>query len=81
MHKRLKERLETRVNPCFQKNQFLFLLKIIFLYVLDRFDTLISKIIFKNKKYYFDAFRYEKHFEKQLQPHSRTSSKTITLLL
>jgi hypothetical protein len=77
MHKRLKERLETRVNPCFQKNQFLFLLKIIFLYVLDRFDALISKIIFKNKKYYFDAFQHEK----QLQPHSRTSPKTITLLL
>jgi hypothetical protein len=35
---------------------------------LDRFDALISKIIFKKlKKYHFDAFRHEKHFEKQPQ--------------
>jgi hypothetical protein len=66
-----KERLETRVNPHFQKIK-LFLLKNNFLYVLDRFDTLISKIIFKNKKkHHFDAFRHEKHFEKQPQPHSQ----------
>jgi hypothetical protein len=30
----------------------------------DRFDMLILKIIFKNKKYYFDAFINEKHFKK-----------------
>jgi hypothetical protein len=30
-----------------------------------------QKYFFKNKKSYFDAFRYEKHFEKQLQPHSQ----------
>jgi len=24
------------------------------------------------KKHHFDAFRHEKHFEKQLQPHSQT---------
>jgi hypothetical protein len=47
------------------KNSNFFLLKINFFYVLDRFDALISKIIFKNKKkYHFDAFRHEKHFEK-----------------
>jgi len=45
-----------------------------FLYVLNRFDALISKIIFKNKKNHFDTFRHEKHFEKQPQPqpHSQT---------
>jgi hypothetical protein len=32
----------------------------------------MSKIILKNKKYYFDAFPSEKHFEKQLQPHFQT---------
>jgi hypothetical protein len=40
------------VQTAFFKNlNFIFLLKIIFLCVLDRFDALISKIIFKNKKY------------------------------
>jgi hypothetical protein len=40
---------------------------------LDRFDVLILKIIFKKiKKYHFDAFRHEKHFEKQPQLHSQT---------
>jgi len=34
---------------------------------------LMSKI----KKYYFDAFSNEKHFEKQLLPHSQTPSKYI----
>jgi hypothetical protein len=36
----------------------------------DHFDILILKIIFKNKKYYFDAV----FNEKQLLPHSQTSS-------
>jgi hypothetical protein len=37
----------------------------IFLVFLDHFDTLITKIIFKNKKiYYFDTFLNEKHFKK-----------------
>ena len=26
----------------------------------------------KIKKYHFDTFQHEKHFEKQLQPHSQT---------
>jgi hypothetical protein len=32
----------------------------------DHFNVLMSKIIFKNKKYYFNAFSSEKYFEKQL---------------
>jgi len=67
-------RLETRANPRFQKNQF-FWVKIK--------KNLCSRIIlmcwsqkwfFKNeKKYYFDAFLSEKHFEPQPQPHCQTS--------
>jgi hypothetical protein len=36
--------------------------KILFMF-LDYFDVLVSKIIYKNKKYYFDVFLSEKHFE------------------
>jgi hypothetical protein len=36
--------------------------KILFMF-LDYFDVLVSKIIYKNKKYYFDIFLSEKHFE------------------
>jgi len=47
-----------------------FLLQInIFLVFLDHFDALISKIIFKNKKYY----------EKQLQPHFQTGTPLFHL--
>jgi hypothetical protein len=39
----------------------------------DRFNALISKIIFKKlKKNHFDAFSSEKHFEKQSSPHFQT---------
>ena len=39
----------------------------------DRFDVLMSKINFINKKkYYFDTFLNENHFEKQPLPHSQT---------
>jgi hypothetical protein len=49
------------------------------LYVLNRFDALILKMILKKmKKHHFDAFRhekhFEKHFEKQPQPHSQTGN-------
>jgi hypothetical protein len=40
----------------------------------NHFDALILKIIFKNKKYHFNIFSSEKHFEKQLQLHSQTGS-------
>jgi len=53
-------------------NLFLFLFYLKFFCVFsDRFDVLISKIIFKNKKYYFDTFSSEKYFEKQPLPHSQ----------
>jgi hypothetical protein len=39
----------------------------------DHFDTLILKIIFKNKKkYHFNVFLNKKYFEKQPQPYSQT---------
>jgi hypothetical protein len=36
---------------------------------LDHFNTLILKIIFKNKKYYFYIFLNKKQFKKYLQPY------------
>jgi hypothetical protein len=68
MHESVWNRRPARV---FKKFNF-FLLKINFFYVLDRFDALISKIVFKNKKHHFDAFWHKKHFEKQSQPHFQT---------
>jgi hypothetical protein len=46
------------VQTAFSKSLIFFLQKIkIFLYVLDRFDVLISKMIFKKiKKNHFDTF-------------------------
>ena len=40
--------LETQANPCFQKiHVFFFAKKYFFIYVLDRFDALILKMIFR----------------------------------
>jgi len=36
---------------------------LIFFMFSDRFDMLMLKIIFKNKKYYFDAFINENYFK------------------
>jgi hypothetical protein len=41
---------------------------------LDHFDVLMSKIIFKNKKYYFNTFSSEKYFKKQPHPYSQADS-------
>ena len=46
---------------------------------LNHFKVLMSKIIFKNKKYHFDVFLNKKHFEKQPQPHFQTCPKTEPL--
>jgi len=67
----LRYRLGTRYKPRSIKIHFLKKKKLNFLYVLDRFDALISKIFFF-KKIHFNTFRHEKHFEKQL--HSQTGS-------
>jgi len=44
--------------------------------LLNHFDVLISKIILKNKKNYFNAFSREKYFEKQQQSHFQTPGKS-----
>ena len=46
---------------------------------LDHFDVLMLKMIFKKwKKYHFDVFQHEKHFEKLPQPHSQTDPKATS---
>ena len=47
------------------------------MYVLDRFDVLMSKWFLKNKKNHWHAFRHEILFEKQPQPHCQTYSKKL----
>jgi hypothetical protein len=65
------------VQTAFPKNSFFFVKINFFLYVSDRFDVLISKMIFKKwKKHHFDAFFHEKHFKKQSQPHSQVRKAT-----
>jgi len=46
---------------------------------------LMSKIILKNKKYYFNIFSSKNHFKKQSQPHFQTglivSSHSLNLTI
>jgi len=49
---------------------FNFLFKINFFVFSDRFDMLMSKLIFL-KKYYFNIFSSEKYFKSQSLPHSQ----------
>ena len=57
-------------KPCFIK--IYYFLKFLFVYILNRFDALILKIIFlKIKKIFFNTFQYKKYFKKQQQPYSR----------
>jgi hypothetical protein len=49
----------------------IFLLKINFLYILNCFNTLILKIIFKNKKKYFNNFQYKNYFKTYPLPYFR----------
>jgi hypothetical protein len=48
---------------------------------LDCFDVLMSKVNFKNKKYHFDSFLNEKHFEKQPLSHSYIGPKYFPPML
>jgi hypothetical protein len=44
---------------------------------LDRFDVLMSKIIFLKKKHHWHAFWHEKLFEKHPQQHCQTCSQWV----
>jgi hypothetical protein len=60
---------EIEVKPVFLLKNKKINLRINYLVFLDCFDVLMSKINLY-KKHYFDAFSSEKHFKKQLLPHS-----------
>jgi hypothetical protein len=72
-----RARLETQANPHFQKIHFF--AKINFFYILNRFDTLILKIIFLKKKHHFNIFQHEKHFKKQLETHYKIPSSLLKM--
>jgi len=59
---------------------FYFYFKLIFFYMfLNHFDVLISKLIFL-KKYYFNVFWNEKHFEKQPILHFKIHYIRVSLI-
>jgi hypothetical protein len=69
MNPRILNIFENMGQPVFLKKIF-FLLKINFFIYFGSFRCVDLKNNFlKIKKHYFDAFRHEKHFEKQLHPH------------
>ena len=49
-----------------KKNIFFLCFKSIFCMFSDRFEVVMSKIIFFKKKFYFDIFSSKKYFKKQL---------------
>jgi len=62
-------RLNTLEKSYFKKINFCLCKNLIFLYVLNCFDTLILKIILKNKKYYFNIKIILKNKQKYLLKH------------
>jgi hypothetical protein len=67
--------LKSRFSYYLETRCKLYFLKINFLYILNCFDILISKItFFKKYIYYFNAFQYKKYFKKQPRAYSQTDS-------